>query len=214
MTDSNQADAYANADFSEAHSSIIRTLVDLTGSRFVPKRILDLGAGSGDMTYRLHTAFPSADIYAVDGSEEMLSRNQKLFQEKGKAAGEIHWELTTLQTWIPEQPFDLIFSNSLLHHLADPFDFWGAVQRATYEESFIFVSDLFRPESFQEAEFLVNQYSGNEPDVLKKDFYNSLLAAYRIEEVESMLIRLKLDQKLKIDKISDRHWICYSRNVL
>jgi hypothetical protein len=71
----------------------------------------------------------------------------------------------------------------------------------------VFISDLVRPKSFEKAEFLVNQNADNE--IVKKDFYNSLLAAFTTEEIESMLIQLRLNNKLKIERISDRHMIVY-----
>lgn len=30
-----------------------------------------------------------------------------------------------IREFVPESPYDLVFSNSLLHHLHDPFEFWG-----------------------------------------------------------------------------------------
>jgi hypothetical protein len=55
---------------------------------------------------------------------------------------------------------------------------------------------------------LVNQYSGNEPDVLKKDFYHSLLAAFEPEEVEQQLSIVGLSE-LSVKIVSDRHIVIF-----
>ena len=53
---------------------------------------------------------------------------------------------------------------------------------------------------------LVGLYAADAPEVLREDFYNSLLAAYRPEEVSTQLIRAGLD-RLKLETPSDRHWV-------
>ncbi|BDA80527.1 SAM-dependent methyltransferase [Leptospira kobayashii] len=210
MEGKEQVLAYSEADFALPHSMIIQALKNQLNPRFHPDLILDLGAGSGDMTYRLFETFPTSKIYAVDGSEEMLTSNRNYFQKKNSNAN-IVWENYKIQDWIPESGFDLIFSNSLLHHLTDPYDFWAAIQRSTYEESFIFIADLLRPDSFEEVDHLTQKYAKEEKQILKEDFYNSLCAAYTLEELQTMLSKLRLNGKLHLEVISDRHWICYSR---
>jgi hypothetical protein len=46
----------------------------------------------------------------------------------------------------------------------------------------------------REAKQLVELYAADEPEVLRRDFYNSLLAAYREEEVARQLRSARLDQ--------------------
>jgi hypothetical protein len=46
--------------------------------------------------------------------------------------------------------------------------------------------------------------SGDEPEVLKKDFYNSLLAAFEPKEIQDQLEETGLGH-LSIRQISDRH---------
>ena len=66
--------------------------------------------------------------------------------------------------------------------------------------------DLARPDSEQDARALVDQYSGDEPEVLREDFYNSLLAAYTVGEVREQLRAAGLGH-LEVEMCSDRHWI-------
>jgi hypothetical protein len=53
---------------------------------------------------------------------------------------------------------------------------------------------------------LVELYAGGEPEVLKKDFYNSLLAAFEPKEIEHQLSMSRLAE-LSVTVISDRHMI-------
>jgi len=57
-----------------------------------------------------------------------------------------------------------------------------------------------------EAERLVDEYAADAPPILREDFYNSLLAAYTLEEVESQLREAGLGH-LRVSLPSDRHWI-------
>jgi hypothetical protein len=51
-------------------------------------------------------------------------------------------------------------------------------------------------------------YSGDEAEILKRDFYNSLLAAYRPDEVRGQLSEAGLDF-LEVDVVSDRHFVVW-----
>ena len=53
--------------------------------------------------------------------------------------------------------------------------------------------DLFRPETMQAASALVDQYANKEPDILRKDFYNSLLAAFTANEMRTQIENANLD---------------------
>lgn len=213
MDDLTQAESYAQADFETAHSFLIRKFQDRLPQRFSPESVLDLGCGPGDMSSRLYTQFPNANFTFVDGSAFMLDLCKKRMgiMVLKKRNQKIEFKKELIQELVPESAYDLVFSNSLLHHLHDPFEFWAAVQRSIHPDSFIFISDLMRPDSLNMANHLVERYANDEPEVLKRDFYNSLLAAYRIEEVKEMLEVVRLDSKLNIELVTDRHWICYSK---
>lgn len=98
----------------------------------------------------------------------------------------------------------------MLHHLANPAVLWTTVKQVAQLNSPIFIMDLMRPESLTQAEIIVQQYAGGEPDRLQQDFYNSLLAAYRLDEVEAQLQKSGLDY-LTVHEVSDRHFIVVGR---
>jgi hypothetical protein len=72
----------------------------------------------------------------------------------------------------------------------------------------VFVMDLRRPETEQELQQLVEEYSRGDPEVLRNDFSNSLRAAYRAEEVQQQLAQAGLT-RLNVEVVSDRHWLVW-----
>jgi hypothetical protein len=67
---------------------------------------------------------------------------------------------------------------------------------------------MLRPSSQAAAHALVEQYAAEEPEILRDEFLNSLLAAYRPTEVQSQLQAVGLDH-LTLEVISDRHFIVW-----
>ena len=51
----------------------------------------------------------------------------------------------------------------------------------------ILIMDLFRPDSPFQAQSFVDQYASSESEILQRDFYNSLLAAWTPDEVKWQL---------------------------
>jgi ubiquinone/menaquinone biosynthesis C-methylase UbiE len=208
MNEVEQARAYAEADFAEPHARCIELLQHALPNLPQTGAALDLGCGSGDMTLRLARALPNWTIDGLDGSPAMLHFGYEAIQQAGLTA-----QITLHQAYLPDENapyahYDLIFSNSLLHHLADPMVLWQSVHRWAKPNAAIFIMDLMRPDCPATASKLVDQYAANEPDILRRDFYNSLLAAYRLNEVQTQVQQTHLNF-LEIKPVSDRHFILW-----
>lgn len=210
MDDEAQARAYSEADFSEPH----QWFVTLFRERFprvadAAATVLDLGCGPADVTVRFAEAHPKSEIVGVDGSEAMLRFGRRRVAS-ADLASRVTLELARLPGEPPpEGPYDVVVSNSLLHHLADPAVLWDAARSHARPGASIFVMDLIRPASRGEAERLVRVHSGDEPEVLRRDFFHSLLAAYRTSEVEGQIRAAGL--QLRVEAVSDRHFVAYGR---
>jgi SAM-dependent methyltransferase len=210
MLDREQAHAYAFANFAEPHNRFI----DLLSSRLAdlpPAGVaLDLGAGPGDVARRLARAFSGWTVDAVDGSPAMLEIGRRLTHEAGLASRVQFHEILLPADAMPRASYALVFSNSLLHHLRDPAVLWSSIQRWAEPGAGVFVMDLLRPEDPRRARELVDQHAAAEPPTLQNDFYASLLAAYRPEEVADQLERAGLG-RLNIDVVTDRHFIVWGQ---
>ncbi len=211
MAGKEQARAYAGADFEDAHSLAI----ELYSVRFpvasIKGRILDLGCGPGDITFRFARLFPGTAITAVDGSLEMIElANARKARQGGPGSNITFIRSLIPQDALPEERYSLIISTSFLHHLHDPSALWGTVKRYAEKGAAIFVYDLLRPASRDEARRLVDKYASGEPDILRADFYNSLLAAFEPGEVTEQLKEAGLTG-LSVGVVSDRHMIISGR---
>jgi ubiquinone/menaquinone biosynthesis C-methylase UbiE len=206
MDDQQQAAAYADADFEEPHEQFVDLFQQAFAEHDFTGVLLDLGCGPGDITRRVARRFPNVRIDAVDGAAAMLAEGVRLTTgtNEGSRINYIHGVLPGCP--LPQQYYDGIFSNSLLHHLADPRVLWRAVKGHAKTGAPVFVMDLLRPDSKQTAKQLVEQYAANEPAVLKEDFYNSLLAAFELDEVRLQLSECGL-KHLQVEQVSDRHLI-------
>ena len=208
MIDPEQARIYAEADFEEAHSRIVEMFDTFFPGTDIKGHILDLGCGSGDITCRFASKFPESIITGVDGSSAMLEQAE-LYRGRTGIANRINF----VKGCIPEAPisqitYDAIVSNSLLHHLHNPDVLWETVNKYSLPGTKIYIVDLCRPSDKAEAERIVKENAGNEPEILQRDFYNSLLAAFEIEEVKEQLAIAGLPE-LAIEMISDRHMAIY-----
>ncbi|MGB8697845.1 MAG: class I SAM-dependent methyltransferase, partial [Thermosynechococcaceae cyanobacterium] len=208
MNEAEQARAYAEADFAEPHNRCIELLLHALAHLPQTGTAVDLGCGSGDVTIRLARALPEWSIMGLDGSPMMLHYAHQAVQREG-----LEKRIALQTVYLPDgatlgDRFDLVFSNSLLHHLANPMVLWQAVHQWAKPQAAIFIMDLMRPNCAETAAQLVNQYAAHEPEVLRRDFYNSLLAAYRIDEVKHQLQHVQLDY-LEVKPASDRHFYVY-----
>ena len=206
MEDPVQALAYAMADFSEPHDAFVAHFQRLF-PRFRGGRVLDLGCGAADVTIRFARAYPGATLDGVDGAQAML-RFAREAVAKAQLESRITLQLLRLPAARLQEGYDAVISNSLLHHLAQPAALWQAVTRAGRPGAAVLVMDLLRPHSHEAAAELVRLHAGDAPPVLVRDFMNSLLAAYRPDEVARQLLASGLEA-LEFAVVSDRHWLVW-----
>lgn len=201
MDDEEQAVAYALADFSSSNQMFVDGVLDEYSSKL--RNVLDIGCGPADVPIRLARAKPSIRITAVDASGAMvrLARKAVCAARLDRGIQVIEGRIPGLR--LPDGDFDVILSKDLLHHLPEPMVFWEEVRRMGRRETAVYVMDLFRPETEEDARSIVEFVSGGEPEIVNRDFYNSLLAAFTPAEVEDQLCRAGL--ALAVDVISHRH---------
>ena len=210
MNEEDQAKAYAFADFSEPHNLFI-TLFQEKFSDIHPSFndvVLDLGCGPCDVTRRFANAYRDAGFHAVDGAANMLKHAQELNDEAGLTTRIKLIEGSIPDVNFPQQHYHAIISNSLLHHLRNPFVLWETIQQHAKPFAHVFIMDLIRPIDEPTVKFLSNEYAANEPDILKNDFENSLRAAFTVDEVRQQLDERGL-ANMRVEEASDRHMIIY-----
>jgi len=205
MDDPAQAAAYAAADFAEAHARIVAGFAECFPGIEIAGRVLDLGCGPGDISFRFAACHPGGSVVGVDGSAAMIDlARQRLAREPSLGSRVQFLEGRLPGAPIPAGPYAAIISNSLLHHLHRPAVLWETVAAHATAGTHIYVVDLLRPATAAEARRLVDIYAAGEPEILRRDFYHSLHAAFEPEEVGEQLAAAGL-AGLSVKVISDRH---------
>lgn len=78
-----------------------------------PRRVLDLGAGTGLLAHAIARANPQAELVLLDGSAAMLEQARNALGERAS------YVLADLAAPLPAGPWDAIVSALAIHHLED-----------------------------------------------------------------------------------------------
>jgi ubiquinone/menaquinone biosynthesis C-methylase UbiE len=210
MNDVEQAKAYAEADFSGPHEAFVKLFISRFPD-FSGDEIIDLGCGTADVIIRFADAFPSIKIFGIDGAQAMLDIGMQDVKRKGMEQNITLKNCKLPDSGLSDRKYDAVISNSLLHHLSDPLILWHTVKMCTKPGAPIFIMDLLRPDNVKLAQGLLQRYAADASLLLQKDFFNSLLAAYSVEEIRKQIMSVNLDH-LYIDVVSDRHVLIWGEN--
>ena len=210
MDEAEQARAYAQADFSEPNERFVGYFESIF-PELQASNVLDLGCGPGDIVLRLATRRPGLVVHGLDGSAEMLHFASERLREAPSLGGRVQFIEGLLPgAVLPLSSYDAVISNSLLHHLHDPAVFWQAVRETAAPGAAVLVMDLYRPASEAAAHAIVEQYAADAPEVLKRDYFASLCAAFEPEEIRAQLRAARLGS-LDVRTVSDRHVLVVGR---
>jgi tRNA (cmo5U34)-methyltransferase len=77
---------------------------------FPPKRVLELGMGTGETTRVLLEAYPDAWVIGLDSSPDMVYRLRQEYDDV---------QLARMEDPLPDGPWDLVISVLSVHHLQD-----------------------------------------------------------------------------------------------
>jgi trans-aconitate 2-methyltransferase len=213
MDDPLQARVYVEADFAASDAALVQRILDLAGGEGLGSKVVDLGCGPGNISFRLAAALPQACVLGVDGAAAMLE-----LAEQRRCSDPARWSPLRFQrACLPlapgaleslpapfAPPYSAIVSNSLLHHLHDPAVLWRSVSQLAAPGALVVVRDLRRPPDPQTLAALVERHAAAAHPLLRRDFANSLAAAFRPEEVEAQLLAAGLT-RLSVSPQEDRY---------
>ena len=204
MDDPEQALIYAQADFTQENQGFVDRFREYFPD-FSEGHVVDFGCGPGDIPVRFARVFPSCRITGVDASAPMVRLAEDAVQQAG-LSDRITFRCERIQDLAGVSVADAAISNSLVHHVPNPLQFWHKLRLAVKPGSPVLVMDLLRPDSPEEAQAIVDRYAAGTPGILRRDFYNSLLAAFTEDEISAQLARMNLT-RLIVDVPDDRHWV-------
>lgn len=202
-----EAIAYDAMDFTEVNTLFAQQAIALGPNAGT---ILDVGTGTARIPILINQLLisqkrPEWQITAIDLAENML----KIGAENVKKAGlqqQIFLEIVDAkQMPYQNEQFDLVISNSIVHHLPDPLPFFQELKRVLKPNGGIFIRDLLRPIDTATMHRLVERIGPEYDQQQKKLFRDSLNAAFTLEEIQEIIEKADL-KDVKIYQSSDRHW--------
>lgn len=194
---------YDTMNFAEVNRAFASEAIALT-----PKKqalVLDAGTGTGRIPVLICQMNPEWQIIAIDLAANMLQIAAKNIQA-ANLEPQISCELVDAKK-LPyaNTVFDMVISNSLVHHLPDPLPFFQELKRVTKPNSSLLIRDLVRPMNQVQMDILVERIGTEYNSHQKKLFRDSLQAALTIDEVKQLISSVDL-AGVKIYQSSELHW--------
>jgi ubiquinone/menaquinone biosynthesis C-methylase UbiE len=207
MDEADQALAYSEADFTASHQAAVTHFTERFPdfASLAAARVIDLACGPADVTTRLARAFTNARFVGVDGAIEMIKLGRARVAREGLSE-----RITLACHLMPDPalralgPFDAAVCTGALHHFHDPMVLWSTIRDVANAGTRVLIQDLTRPESITAAQALVDTYAAGEPEILRRDYYQSLLAAFTLTEIRDQLHRVGFEH-FAVEAVSDRH---------
>jgi len=167
--------------------------------------ILDLGTGTALIPIELCKRFDRCRVMACDAATSMLEQAQY-----NLAAVNFNERIQLKQVDAKALPFyetrfDVVMSNSIIHHIPEPIAVLREAVRVTRPGGLLFFRDLLRPQSEEERQQLVATYAAGCNDHQRQMFADSLHAALSLDEIRGLIASLGFSPE-SVQQTSDRHW--------
>jgi len=183
-----------------------------------PLWVLDLGTGTARIPLALCAREPRVKVVAPELADHMLARaaenvaraglGERVLLQKADAKRAPDGHFTA-----PDGgPFDVVCSNSVVHHLPDPGAALAAWWAGVAPGALFFVRDLARPRTEGELSALVARHAGAPPPEASREsferqvelFRASLRASLRLDELRAIVAPLGVPPEAA-QATSDRH---------
>ena len=193
---------YDAMDFNEVNNAFVQRQIELGPPSGV---LLDLGIGTARIPILIVQQNPNLNIIGIDLSKNMLKIGEANIIEANLTGAIELRSLDAKNLPFADNYFDMVISNSLLHHLPDPLPCLKEIYRIIKPNGGILIRDLIRPHYTIDLEALMKKYATDCTDRQQKLFRDSLLASYSIDEVQTLLAESGI-QGAVVTQSSDRHW--------
>jgi ubiquinone/menaquinone biosynthesis C-methylase UbiE len=202
MDSASEATDYDQMDHTHVNQLFVADLLQLR-TDFV--NALDVGAGTAQIPIELCRRHATAQIIAIDMAQHMLALGQRNV-DRANLGGRIKLQLCDAkQMLFPAASFDVVMSNSIVHHIPTPAAVIAEMARVVRPGGLLFVRDLLRPADDATLRQLVQTYAGEANAHQQQMFGDSLHAALTLEEVRDLVRRIGFDPQ-SVRATSDRHW--------
>jgi ubiquinone/menaquinone biosynthesis C-methylase UbiE len=200
MDSAAEAAAYDTMDHDQVNRAFVDRLISL-GAR---GRILDIGTGPGHIPLLLVAALADCTVLAVDLAPAMLAIAARHLAGSPQA-DRVELRIADAKSLdLDDGSFDVVFSNTILHHLEDPRPFLREAGRVLRPDGVLLIRDLYRPDSATRVDELVATYAATAGPIGRELFRASLCAAFTPDELRAMADEVGLTSaEVVVD--TDRH---------
>lgn len=200
MDTAEEAAEYQAMDHSAANEAFVARLIELGGRGLM----LDLGTGPAQIPVLLCGRLPEARLVAIDLARHMLRLAEEHVARSGFADRIELRHMDAKDLAFADDSFDVVYSNTILHHIPDPRPFLREARRVLRPGGVLLIRDLFRPATLERLDALVAQHAAGANPYQRRLFAESLHAAFTPEELRELCDTCGLDDaEVLID--SDRH---------
>jgi ubiquinone/menaquinone biosynthesis C-methylase UbiE len=173
-------------------------------------QVLDVGTGTAQIPIAMCKRNSGLKITAIDLAESMLTLGNKNIQTARLEDSITLVQVDSKKMPYPDESFDQVISNSIIHHIPNPIECFKEMIRVTKKDGLLFIRDLLRPFSMAELQNIVNLHAGDATPKQKQLFTDSLHASLSLAEVREMVKRFGFEAFTVIQS-SNRHWTFTAR---
>ena len=173
-------------------------------------QILDVGTGTAQIPIAMCKRNNGIKITAIDLAESMLTLGNKNIQTARLEDSITLVQIDSKKMPYPDESFDQVISNSIIHHIPNPLECFKEMIRVTKKDGLLFIRDLLRPFSLVELHNIVNLHAGDATPKQKQLFTDSLHASLSLAEVREM-VKLFGFEAFTVIQSSNRHWTFTAR---
>ncbi len=202
MDTAETAEAYDAMEHSEVDNAFVERVLALGAKT---GHFLDVGTGPAQIPILLAQQCPDIRITAIELSKEMLKIAKRHVVTAGLAERITLEHVDAKALPHPDNTFDGLISNSIVHHIHDSLRALKEMSRVVKPGGLVLIRDLIRPETPEAAQAFVDKYAAEDTPYQQKLFYDSFLAAFTIAEVNEMLGQMELAGAVVVQS-TDRHW--------
>ena len=221
MNKKSQVKAYCSADFSLGENNLIKFIshylkinnINLSKNDL----IVDLGCGPGNISEKLSERWPDVNVLGIDGSQEMIREAEsRIFRsEIINKYRNLNYLCSDIRKIYSHEIFSrkeitLLVSNSFIHHIIDLDNFFKFIINLSNKETINFHKDLIRPKDKETALKLKDKCSQKYSMILTNDYYASLKASYRKNEIQEKILELNL-KSMNVFEESKEYLIVYGK---
>ena len=201
-----EAIAYDAMDHHEVNAAFAQLAVDRIARAGLsgPLRVLDMGCGTAQIPIVLAPLLPDARIEAVDLAEAMLEVGAANLRRTGLEDRIALRREDCKALSAADESFDVVLSNSLLHHVADPVRPLREAARVLRKGGVLLFRDLCRPQSNADVEAIVARYAAG-ADARQQELFRASLHAALTEIEAQDAARAAGLGSARITRSSDRH---------